>query len=116
MRTINDLLKNNENVWFYLGENQLLKETFASELNGLGFTFLNGKSITTDQIGRIMAVHSDGKIAYVSLMVWSVSFHPGDGSYGARHSFYHIPKINYAKYISGDEDYLMTKCNFTRIR
>lgn len=113
MRTINEFLNGNEKVWFYLGED--LKKQFAIELLGMGFAFLNGIEITTDRMSRIISVHADGKITHVSLMVQTVGFKPGDGSCGARHAFYHIPKVDYAKYVAGDSDYLMTECIMTRI-
>ena len=100
---------------FNLGENETLKSNFADELNKMGFTFLNGNPIRIDSIGRVMSVHADGKIAYVSLMVWSVAFNPGDGLYGPRHNFYGTPKIDYEKYVSGDDSYIMTTCNCRRI-
>lgn len=115
MRKIEELLTGNNAVWFYLGENEPLKSNFANELNEMGFTFLNGNPITKDSIGRVMSVHTDGKIAYVSLMVWSFAFKPGDGSYGPRHNFYETPKIDYEKYVYGDDSYIMTTCNCRRI-
>lgn len=115
MRKIKDLLTGNNAVWFYLGENKTLKSNFADELNKMGFTFLNGNPIRKDSIGRVMSVHADGKIAYVSLMVWSVAFNPGDGLCGPRHNFYGTPKIDYEKYVFGDDSYIMTTCNCKRI-
>ena len=78
-------------------------------------TFVTEINSQNKCISRIISVHADGKIAHGSLMVWTVGFKPGDGSCGARHAFYHIPKIDYAKYVAGSSDYLMTECNMTRI-
>lgn len=115
MLKIKDLLTGNNAVWFYLGENETLKSNFADELHKMGFTFLNDNPIRKDSIGRVMSVHADGKISYVSLMAWSVAFNPGDGLCGSRHNLYGMSKIHYEKYVSGDDSYIMTTCNCRRI-
>jgi hypothetical protein len=115
MRKIKELLADAEKVWGYLGEDSTLKSAFSDEVNEMGFAFSNGELITAAQISRIMAVHADGKLTHVSLMVWTAAFKPGDGSCGIRHNFDEIPKIDYRKFISDEDSYLIKSCNFKRI-
>lgn len=115
MRKIKELLADTEKVWIYLGEDSALKSTFSNEVNEMGVAFSNGEPITADQISRIMSVHADGKLTHVSLMVWTAAFKPGDGSCGIRHNFDEISKIDYRKFISGEDSYLIKSCDFKRI-
>lgn len=107
MRKIKDLLEKNEKVWFYIEENDELKAHFSKELSDEGFSFSNGSPLTRDIVGPFMAVHTNGKITYVSLMAWTASFGAGNGLCGINHSFAKIPKVDFSKYINSDDDYLI---------
>jgi len=109
MRKIKELLESNKKVWFYLGEEQEPKDLFCAELNELGCTFLNGDDITGDRISRIMSVHDDGKAAHVALFVWTAAF----GQY--RESFENVPKIDYMKYVRGEDDYEMKTPKYRKV-
>lgn len=66
-------------------------------------------------MGSIVSVHTDNKIANVSLLVWTNSFENADNKGGFYSKFYNIPKIDYKKYRSGDDGYLMISCNYNKV-
>lgn len=111
MKSIRDLLQEGHNVWFYL-KNKETERQFVEELNRLGAKYLNGTPITTENCSPIMAVHADLKVAHLMIMIWNASFSPSftDHSMGDAPK---IMKVDYAKYVSGDPDYICLRSAFT---
>lgn len=99
MNNISDLLQAHGRVWFYISDEY--KETFYSELCALGAHFQNGNTVTEDLIGNIMAVHADGTVGYVSYMIWYNTFSVHDAPV----------KVDYAKYRTGQSDYVLSVPN-----
>ena len=104
MPKIKDLFKEHERVWFYI-DNDETGVRFMKEVKELGGTFLDGGPIDGHSCGRIMAFGRSNKLAYVSLMIWCMSFSPE----------HDILKVDYAKYEKGDKNYVLKECNFRRI-
>ena len=111
MRTIHDLLKEENRIWVYLKDRET-ERRFAEEINQLGAKYLNGTQVTAENCSPIMAVHPDLKVAHLMIMIWNASFSPSfDQHYVGDAS--KILKVDYAKFIAGHEDYLCTKSEFT---
>ena len=99
MRNIQELLLKHENVWFYISESY--HERFYNELLHNGAKFMNGSEITPESIGHIVGVHADWTVGCVSNLVWYNAF-----------SVTTAPlKVDYGKYISDNEDYVIIKPN-----
>ena len=123
MRKIEDLLVQNKRIWFFLSDDDSKKE-FIYETEIIGSKFSNGDSITVNNCGQIMAMCHKKELRYVSMMVWIHSFYVNN--FDKQNDFinkYNIPifdfsniiKINYKKYIAGDEDYVIAKNPFSLI-
>ena len=99
MKKILDLLKKYDEVWFWINED--VQEQFYAELNQIGAMFLNGKPILLEDIRHCMGISKDFSVGYISNLVWSKTFSSGTTAI----------KVNYKKYVSGEEDYIYTKPN-----
>lgn len=113
MRGFQELLQDGKKAWFYL-KDQEAEHKFVEELNRLGARYLNGSPVTAENCSPIMAVHSDLRVAHLMIMIWNASFsssfqehYAGDVS--------KILKVDYARYISGADDYICTKSDFTPV-
>ena len=97
MRTITELIKNNERVYVKL-PNKAIQYRFFSDAEREGFTFADGDKPTSDQCYHLIAVHRDKTLAYVS--GW------------ASNVYYNINKknlitVDYEKYIDEEDDYIV---------
>lgn len=110
MRTIKDLLKGNERVWFYLQDKEAERD-FVNELREYGATYLNGSQITVENCSPIMAVHSNMKVAHLMIMIWNASFLPSFEECASR-ELVHVLKVDYAKYRNGESNYLCERSAF----
>lgn len=98
-RSIADLLQEYDRVWFYIEDDYT--DAFYSELCELGAHFQNGDAVTVDNIGNIMSVHSDGVVGHISYMIWYNTFSVKDSPV----------KVDYAKYRTGQREYVFTEPN-----
>lgn len=123
MRKIEDLLVQNKRIWLFLSDDDSKKE-FIYETELIGSKLSNGDFITVNNCGQIMAMSHKKELRYVSMMVWIHSFYVNN--FDKQNDFinkYNIPifdfsniiKINYKKYIAGDEDYVIAKNPFSLI-
>ena len=113
MRSIQELLQDGKRVWFYLRDSET-ERRFIEELNQLGAKYLNGSPVTAESCSPIMAVLSDLRVAHLMIMIWNASFSPSfDQHYAGDVS--KILKVDYAKYIAGQEDYLCRRSEFTPV-
>ena len=99
MRKISELLQAYGRVWFYIADEYA--EEFCAELCEFGARFQNGDAVTADNIGNIMGVHADGVVGYVSYMIWYNTFSVKDAPV----------KVDYAKYHTGQSDFVFTEPN-----
>ena len=113
MRTIKNLTSNHERVWFYLKDEET-EDLFVHELNEMGATYLNGEKISLSNCSPIMAVHADGKVAHLMIMIWNASFSPSFKEHSSK-ILANAVKVDFAKYIRGDDDYICKKSEFIRI-
>lgn len=110
MRTIKELLKESERVWFYLKDKET-ERAFVNELCEYGATYLNGSQITVESCSPIMSVHNDMKVAHLMIMIWNASFSPSFESC-ATPELVHVLKVDYAKYHGGESNYLCDRSPF----
>ena len=110
MKTIRDLLEENERVWFYLKDKETERD-FVRELNEYGATYLNGSQVTVESCSPIMAVHSNMKVAHLMITIWNASFSPSFVKCASQ-ELANALKVDYAKYRSEEPDYLCERSAF----
>lgn len=110
MRSIQDLLKEGKKLWIYLRD-QETEQKFVEELNQLGAKYLNGAQVTTQNCSPIMAVHPDLRVAHLMIMIWNASFSPNFQKHYSG-DVNKILKVDYAKYINGEDDFICVKSDF----
>lgn len=103
MRRIKELLYENKSVWFYL-KNHEMKRVFVDEINKMGGQYINGETLNVDNCYYIMAVHGDGKVAQVMVLIWNASF--GDQCNVSP------LKVDYEKFKTGSHDWECTESKF----
>lgn len=113
MRKIQDLLDSGCRVWFYLQDRDA-QNRFVAEINEMGGTYLNGNPVTEENCSPIMAVHTDRKVAHLMIMIWNASFQRGFSNH-YRGDVSRILKVDYAKYVAGDDDYICTRSEFVPV-
>ena len=101
MRSIRELLENEETVWVYFDSEELCEEFFRSE-DGLYFGELPRDRWKT---GNVIAVHRDGSMGHLPLFIWLMSFGAGRERCPV--------KVDYRRFISGEEDYLCRSSHFS---
>ena len=97
MRTITELIKNNERVYVKL-PNKAIQYSFFSDSEREGFTFADGEKPTSGQCYHLMAVHRDKTLAYVSGWASNVYYNLNRQN---------LITVDYEKYIDGGDDYLI---------
>lgn len=100
MRKMKNLFTENERVWFYITSEW--QQDFYEELISLKARFMNGEQIHADSFGIMMGVGRDGTTGYISNLVWYYSFFSSADMY---------TRVDYGKYRSGADDYLITVPN-----
>lgn len=110
MRTIENLLRENERVWFFL-RNDEAETAFAKELTELGACYLNGSKITAQSCSPIMSVHKDLRVAHLMIMIWNASFKESFNQHCAP-ELANVLRVDYEKYVNGESDYVCTKSEF----
>ena len=104
MRSIEMLLKQHEDVWFYVTDEW--KQDFYKELMSLEARFISGDIIALESISTLMGIGRNRTVGYISNLVWYNSFFSSSST---------PIKVDYGKYHSGDDDYLITKPNITPV-
>jgi len=104
MRSIENLLKEQGHVWFYVTEEW--HQEFYDELVSLEMRFMSGENITPKSISVLMGISNDGTVGYVSHLVWYNSFFSPSAT---------PTKVDYGKYHCGADDYFIIKPNITPI-
>ena len=101
MRSIRDLLKNDEKVWVYLDSSETW-EKFVRMAVDEGFSF--GKLPADEwKSGYIAAVHSNGSMGHLPLFIWCMSFAKDMPS---------VRKADFKRYIEGEEEYSCESSHF----
>ena len=101
MRNPADLLKGQERVWFLIGHDQELQRHFIRDCIACGC------DVTPDAAcGWAMSLNTDRKLLFVSMIPWLYSFKPG-------YSISDVLKVDYRRFASGEDDYVLTESGFT---
>lgn len=102
MRTIREMLCSDERVWVYIDSRETW-ERFAAMAVSEGFGF-GELPVEKWSFGHAVAVHSSGDMGHISMFVWHRCF-SADAAELPR-------KVEFRKYISGDEDYICRESHF----
>ncbi len=94
MRKIQELLTENEEVWFCITEEW--QQDFYEEIVSIGANFISGGSITRESISTLMGINRDKEVGYISNQVWYNSLRSEKSK---------TLKIDYGKYRSGEKNY-----------
>ena len=95
MRTIKDLLNNNEKrVYVYLSDKET-QDKFISDAETQGYTFADGVKISERAADDFYAINDNNTVNFIN-SIGRMAFQSGSDN---------IVRIDYKKYISGDEDY-----------
>lgn len=108
MSKIEELIREHERVWFYLNSEET-KARFVQDATALGCIYLNGEPLNIHNCYHIMAIHSDHRLAQVKIFIWNASFQSAN--------FVPFPlRVDYAKLISGEDDWICKESEFIPIR
>ena len=103
MRTIREILRNDEKVWVYLNSKDTWKE-FVHMAVSEGFHFGN-LPVEKWTFGHVVAIHSNGNMGHLSLFVWCRSFSA---------DIENCPqKVDCRRYINNEEDYSCIEPHFS---
>ncbi len=98
MRTIRDLISNEKKVYILL-RTKAIRYRFMSDAEQEGITYGDGTRATERDIDDIMALQDDGTICFLG---WA-------GHMCYHHSKKSAIRIDYEKYITGCDNYLITE-------
>ncbi len=98
MRTIRELITNEKKVYILL-KSKAIQYRFMSDAEREGITYCDKVKATERNVDDVMALRPDGTICFLG---W------------AGHMCYHynadnVFRVDYEKYISGSDDYLISK-------
>lgn len=99
MRTIREMLGNDEKVWVYLNSEDTWKQ-FVNMAVAEGFHFGN-LPVEKWSFGYVIAVHSSGDMGHLPLFVWCRSFSSEADSCPR--------KVDFLSYVNGEEHYSCMK-------
>ena len=100
-RRIMDLVKDKGDVYVFLADEET-GARFMKDASAEGFAFGDGVSAAERDAGDIMCINKDHSICYVGY-TGHMAF--ASGMKGGKP----VDRIDYAKYLSGTEDYCFTK-------
>ena len=106
MRTLTSLLKEQEAVWIYC-ESEDLQKKFLQKAEEEGFLARNGSKPTELSLQKFYGINSGMTMGYISNLIWFMSFQCGVKSH---------PKIDYGKFLSGEEDYLCHRSHIKSVK
>ena len=98
-RTIRNLTGQGKKVYVFIGSEKVCRE-FLTLAENEGFTFGDGIKLTEKHSSDVFAVSDDGTISYVGIVGRTAI-----GSKVKETGGKEIVKVDFDKYISGDDDY-----------
>ena len=104
MRLLKSLIEENESVWIYC-KDEALQIQFLEQAENEGFLALNGQKPTELFHHQLYGINDDMTMGYLAVMIWCMTFKQGDT---------HV-RVDYDKYISGDEDYICHESPFKMV-
>ena len=106
MRTLKDLIKNNNStIWIYC-ENKVLQEKFLEHAGNEGFQAINRHKPKELLRNHLYVINDDMTIGYLAKMIWWLTFQTGKDT--------HI-RIDYGKYISNKDEFICKDTCFKRV-
>ena len=103
MRTIREMLRNDEKVWIYLNEEDTWKMLVNMAVaEGFHFGELPAENWA---FGHTVAVHSNGNMGHLPLLVWCLSFQKGAVNCPQ--------KVDFRRYIERADDYKCSDPHFS---
>lgn len=98
MRTIRELVGKEEKVYILL-RSKSIRYRFMADAAMEGITYGDGVPATDREVEDIMALQSDGTVCFLG---WAghMCYHHSEGS---------VLRIDYERYISGAEDYIIQR-------
>ncbi len=112
MRTIRELVREQELVWAYMGAEDMARR-FLRQAEAEGFCLSGGAPTAEAAPAHVMAIHRDLTIAYLPIYIWQWSF---DRPYIFARSGMRVPKrVDFSRYCAGAEDYICRRSPFTRL-
>ncbi|MDD6645216.1 MAG: hypothetical protein PUE67_04075 [Oscillospiraceae bacterium] len=99
-RTIKNLLKENCRVYVYLSDKTVVK-IFLRNAESEGFTFADRVKTTARECDSVMAINKNFTINYVGI-IGHIAFNTSEKAGDKK-----LLKVDYKKYISGDENYII---------
>lgn len=102
-RKLHDLVKENQKAYVYLSDEEL-GARFLRQAEAEGYTYGDGEKPTTRAYADVMAVNPDHTINFVGAY-GRVAFGAGTAKIGSTD----LIRVDYAKFIAGDEDYFYKK-------
>ena len=106
MRTIREMLGNDEKIWVYL-KNEDTRKEFAQMAAAEGFHF-GELPFESWAFGYVVAVHSDGDMGHLPLFIWCSSF-AADADSCPR-------KIDFSLYLNDQDDHCCYTSHFRSLR
>lgn len=113
MRNMETLLQANQKIWFYL-KDPVTVAHFVRELDRLQIRYRNASPVIAAGCGAVMAVDKGKWAAHVTLFLWNASFCPDFQERCLRGSA-PVMKVDYARYLAGDPDFLCRKNAFLAV-
>lgn len=98
MRTISELIRKEVKVYILLNS-KAIQYRFMSDAEFEGITYGDGTQATDRQVDDIMALQPEGSICFLG---WAgrMCYHNSKGR---------VLRVDYEKYISGEDDYIVQK-------
>lgn len=98
MRTISELIRQEGKVYILLNS-KAIQYRFMSDAEIEGITYGDGTRATDRQVDDIMALQPEGSICFLG---WAgrMCYHNSKGR---------VLRVDYEKYISGEDDYIVQK-------
>ena len=106
MRTIREMLGNDEKVWVYLNSKDTWKE-FAHMAVAEGFHF-GELPVERWKFGYVIAVHSNGDMGHLPMFIWYRSFSADVESCPRR--------IDFSLYFNNQDDYCCNASHFKALQ
>ena len=103
MRTIREMLGNDERVWVYIDSRETWGKFIMSAVSE-GYRF-GELPVEKYVYGNVIAVHVNGNMGHLSMYIWCMSF---------VHNSDECPrKVDFRKYIEKSSEYSCEKSHFT---
>lgn len=105
MRSLKLLIEKNKKVWFYCGTEEL-QNRFLEQAEEEGLVTMSGEKPTSLSFQHLYGINEEGRMGYISHFIWLKSFHADNKD---------ILRIDYDRFISGEDDYISHTPHMERV-